>query len=154
MTIALGLVPIEQFQYFLDWILYYCYGDIYINNFYHNYFAKTWLLPSIPLSLINWYGVTYRTNNNAEAHNSVLAKRFICDHPKFYRFLSVLEEYHSAKMYDLRQIELGLPPPPKNVKYQKLNLKITEIQENVENYHPIDYLRALAHSTPVPTFNM
>ena len=57
-------------------------------------------------------------------------------------------------MYDLRQIELGLPPPPKNEKYQKLNLKITEIQENVENYHPIDYLRALAHLTPAPTFTM
>ena len=57
-------------------------------------------------------------------------------------------------MYDLRQIELGLPPLPENVKYQKLNLKITEIQENVENYHPIDCLRALAHSTPAPTFNM
>jgi hypothetical protein len=124
--------------------------DEFVLRFYHDYFAKTWLSNNIPLSMINWYLVQFRTNNNAEAHNSALGKRFYAPHPRLYRFLSVLSEYHKSKMLDFRSIILGTVQPRKNSKYARLHTKLLSKQERIFEFDCIHYLRQLAHCSPSP----
>ena len=155
MFIALGLVPLQHFNLYVNNLFTYIANDRDILHFYTDYFFSTWLRPDFPRTLTNWYCVGYRTNNNAEAFNSRLSKRFRTNHPVIFRFSLELMKCHISDLNSIDTRLLGHAPPPPNRIYERLNHQILAIQANFETYpDPISYLRHLAHSTPQPDFNM
>ena len=68
-----------------------------------------------------------------------------------FRFIQILKELHNDTLLDLRSQELGNKLTMPSKKYAALNERIFLIQANFYNYSVIDYLKALAHTTPQPT---
>ena len=153
MFIALGLVPVQYFNFYLHALLHSIQADISLVRFYNEYYSPTWLDPRFPLSLINWYLQSYRTNNNAEAFNSRFAKRFRA-RPHIWKFCTKLLQIHKADLLAIDFRLLGHPLPPTNPIYDRLNRQILTIQTNCHLYGPLQFLSALTQATPEPAFDL
>lgn len=151
MFLALGLVPISHVHQYLGYLYAFVSCDATLLRFYGDYFFPTWI-QGTPGHLWNWFGVEYRTNNVAESHHSALRKKFTAPHPVFFRFMTVLKDYHLNTLRDMSNRELGGPLPPKNQKFVDLNIRLLTLQGEFHAREPIAYMRAVAHSVPGPHF--
>lgn len=155
MLIALGMVPAQLKQQYLQLLQQAFAGDADFSMFILRYFLPTWF-NRFPTSMWDWYQVEVRTNNNVESWHAKINKHIAKPHLGIYRFMILLKEEHENVQVLITQRENGEPLPRRNDEYQRLHIRMMRIQREFQQrqINPIiSYLQPLAHCMPKPINN-
>ena len=87
-----------------------------------------------------------RTNNHAEAGHRCLQCDFGYSHPTLGKFIDKLQTCQKTRDIDYDQLEGGIEPRPKELKYQKCDECLYKLLIEYDEREPIEYLRAIVHN--------